>query len=155
MKNFIVKSICTAVLAVLAMPVMADDEKMYPGSICSFADFPLAAHNKMHHRHKNLSGWGQWVTCPIVRDSVTKGMEYLSLDMVGTATNVRFEQRAPGNGSLSGWNSSGLSFVGGGVQYYWFNGGSWASPIDRASLTLELYLYNNAYINAYRVKERN
>ncbi|WDE02158.1 hypothetical protein [Thalassomonas actiniarum] len=154
MKNLIINSICSAALAAFVTSAHADDEKMYPGSMCSFADFPLASHNKMHHRHKNLSGRGQWVTCPIVRDSVLNGVEYLSLDMVGTATNVRFEQRAPGNGSLSGWNSSGLSFVGGGVQYYWFSGNSWASPINRASLNLELYLYNNAYINAYRVKER-
>ena len=155
MKHSIVKSICTAALVVLVTPAMADDEKMYPGSICSFADYPLASHNKIHHRFKNTSGYAQWTTCPIVRDSVTKGMEYLSMDVVGGSSYARFEQRAPGNGALSGWSSTGLTFIGGGVQYYWFNGSSWANPTDRASLNLELYLHNNAYINAYRVKERN
>ena len=95
------------------------------------------------------------MTCPIVRDSVNQGVEYISLDMVGAASYARFERRAPGNGGLTGWNSYGLTFVGGGVKYYWFNGSSWANPTDKASYNLELYLGNNAYINAYRVVERN
>lgn len=155
MKNVVINSLCSVGLAVFVTSAQATDEKIYPGSMCSNADFPLASHNKTHHRHKNLSGSGKWVTCPIVRDSVTQGVEYLSLDMVGGSSNARFEQRAPGNGGLSGWSSSGLSFVGGGVKYYWFSGSPWANPINRASLTLELYLHNNAYINAYRVVERN
>jgi len=155
MKNSFFYLIAMVLLALASGVAVADDEKMYIGSDCSFADFPLAAHDRMHHRFRNLSGRSQWTTCPITRDSVTEGIEYLSLDVVGTPNYVRLEQRAPGNGSLTGWNASGLNFVGGGRQYYWFSGGSWASPYNRASLALELYMRNRDYVNAYRVVERN
>ena len=129
------------------------DNKTFIGSACSFADHPLLSHNKMHHRFKNTSGSSQWVTCPIVRDF--DGVEWLGIDTVGTISYVRFEQRAPQNGSLTGWNANGVTNTGGsGKQHYWFNGSSWANGVDSGYYAIEMYLGNNAYINGYRIAEK-
>jgi hypothetical protein len=147
------KLIILPMLVTTASAAFSDDNKMFIGSFCSFADNPLASHSKMHHRFKNTSGRSQWVTCPVVRDR--DGVEWLGIDTVGTTNYVRFEQRAPQNGSLSGWNAYGAIYTGGsGRQHYWFNGSSWANGVDNGYYAIEMYLGNNAYINGYRVAEK-
>lgn len=149
-----IKTACSAAILTCASISFADDNKMYIGSTCGFADNPLASHHKIHHRFVNTSGSSQWVTCPLPRDY--DGVEWIGLDTVGTANNVRFEQRAPLNGSLSGWNADGATNTqNSGKQHYWFNGSAWANGIDNAYFALEVYLGNNAYINGYRIAERD
>ena len=146
------KLLVTAALLTTSSIAFSTDNKMFIGSACSFADHPLASHNKINHTFKNTSGSSQWVTCPVVRDF--DGIEWVGLDVVGTASYVRFEQRAPSNGSLTGWNAYGATFTGGsGSQYYWFNGSSWANGVDSGYYAIEMYLGNNAYVNGYRVAE--
>lgn len=132
----------------------ADDEKTFIGSTCSFADYPLASHNKMHHRFKNTSTSNQWTTCPIVRDNVTNSMEWVGLDTYGTVYNVRLEQRRQQNGSLSGWNAYGsTNLAGSGRQHYWFNGSVNGAVSDRASLAIELLMAKDSYVSMYRISE--
>ncbi len=143
----------SSVLLVASSLAFGVDNKMFIGSACSFADFPLDSHNKMHHRFKNTSGRNQWVTCPVVRDA--DGIEWVGIDTVGTTYYVRFEQRAPQNGSLTGWNANGATNTGGsGKQHYWFNGSSWANGVNSGYYAIEMLLGNGAYINGYRVTER-
>lgn len=148
------KIVITSALLSVSSVAFSVDNKMFIGSACSFADYPLASHSKMHHRFKNTSGGNQWVTCPVVRDF--DGVEWVGADTVGTVNYVRFEQRAPLNGSLTGWNAYGATNTGGsGKQHYWFNGSSWANGVNNGYYAIEMYLGNNAYINGYRVAERN
>jgi len=154
MKNVFGKIVAFTAVAVLSSASYAVDNKMFIGSACSFADNPLASHNKIHHRLKNTSGVNQWVTCPVVRDF--DGVEWVGLDTVGTTYYERFEQRAPQNGSLTGWNAYGATNTGGsGKQHYWFNGSSWANGVNNGYYAVEVKLGHNAYINGYRVAERN
>ncbi len=155
MKNInLIKLVITSALLTMSSMAFSVDNKTFIGSACSFADYPLASHNKMHHRFRNTSGNSQWVTCPIVRDF--DGVEWIGVDTVGSMSYVRFEQRAPLNGSLTGWNAYGATNTGGsGRQHYWFNGSSWANGVNSGYYAIEMYLGNNAYINGYRVAERN
>jgi hypothetical protein len=140
-------------LFVSSIAFSGSDNKMFIGSACSFADHPLASHDKIGHRFKNTSGSNQWVTCPVVRDF--DGIEWVGLDTVGTTYYARFEQRAPQNGSLTGWNAYGATYTGGsGKQYYWFNGSAWGNGVDNGYYAVEILLGNGAYINGYRVAER-
>ena len=155
MKNLIIKSICSAALVVFATAAYADDQKTYPGSMCSFADNPLAAHNKRDHRLINLSRRSQQVTCPIVRDSVNHSVEYISLDAVNEILEARFEWRSRDNGTLSGVNAWDVDLAGGGLIYHWFTKSFSHHTSDKASYALELVLTPGSYINAYRVREDN
>jgi len=150
----VIKYLTLSSTLLMSLNVVADDEKTFIGSSCSFADNPLHAHSKMHHRFKNTSNRGQWTTCPIVRDSVKSRMEWVGLDTYGTVSNVRLEQRRQQNGSLSGWNAYGsTNLSGSGKQHYWFNGSAKGVVANRASLAIELYMSHNAYVNMYRTSE--
>ena len=149
-----IKWIVSAAALTFSAVSFGDDNKTFIGSACSFADNPLAAHSKVNHAFKNTSGGSQWVTCPVVRDF--DGIAWIGLDTLGTVSSVRFEERSPLNGALTGVNAQGSTITGGtGLQHFWFSGSATHNGVDDGYYALELNLSNGASINGYRVAEQD
>lgn len=127
----------------------AEDGKTFIGSTCSFADNPLASHNKIHHRFKNTSGTDQWVTCPIVRDAMTDHPSELRMETYGTCNYARWEQRDDDHGSLTGIDLYETSIGSGYYEYYFGN----ISADDESAYAFECKLPNNHFIQHMKITE--
>ena len=148
-------ALCLGISTLLiSASAMADDGKEYPGALCSFADYPLSSHNRMHHMFRNTSGASQWITCPVVRET-GNSIEYAAIELSTTATYVNLEIRYDNAGTLAGWAYYGATNLGVGtsVEYYWFNGSSSGAAPSGAVLAFEVYLPNNAYVYKYNLSE--
>jgi hypothetical protein len=147
-------ALCLVISTLLvSASAMADDGKEYIGSLCSFADNPLASHNRINHVFKNTSGVSQWITCPLVRET-GNNIQYAAIEFNTTPTNVRLEIRYDNAGSLAGWNYYGTTNLGGtNVEYFWFDGSTTGAASSGAVLAIEAYLPNNAYVYKYNMTE--
>jgi hypothetical protein len=147
------KSICVISTLVMTLGLTAQaSADNYVGSACSFADNPLAAHHKIHHRLVNTSGVGQWVTCPAVRRK-TGSIGFAALYSSSGISSARVEIRT-GGGSVLGWDAEAAprSSTSGGFISDWFNfvdGTAGAGD----QIVLEAFINNNAVINGYVVNE--
>jgi hypothetical protein len=126
------------------------DGKQYVGSWCSFADFPLKSHNKIHHKFLNTSGASQWITCPAVRE-MGEGIRDAWIDLSGTASGVALEFRTEFAGTVAGFAPDGYQGAGSGtaVQYQW----NYLYVPSGAVMAFEVKLPNNSGVFKYGVSE--
>lgn len=148
------KSVVIAIGGLLSLPALATKSATFTGAVCGFADNPLASHNRIHHRFKNTSGSSQWITCPIPRTQVGSRIEDLTMEIFGTASNVRFEKRDALLGSLMGWDAAGSQILTGGNRYYWFDHELGVAEGSEA-FAYEAKLSNNSYVSHLEIWEED
>jgi hypothetical protein len=141
-----------AAVLLTAGAASAVDAKLYVGSMCSFADNPTAPHHKIHHTFTSTGAALQWVTCPLVRDLTTQGIESAAMETLG-GQDFRLEARSADLGGLSGWVPNVVQFPGAGMRNVWASGSATISPPANAALTMEVRLHQDASVWMYRLEE--
>jgi hypothetical protein len=116
-------------------------DKNYPGSACHFADNPLAAHNKIHHRFQNASGVNQWTTCPAIHD----GGNIANAQILSThfaMTNFRLEKRSFDGLVLVGFAPDSIETIGGNsvTRITWFPGNQSGQAFANEAFAFETFL---------------
>ncbi len=150
-------AVCAAVVGTIgifsAVASASVNQHVLAGSACSYADNPLASHNKIHHRFTNTSGSNQWITCPIEREQTGYGIELAIMEISGTASSVRLEQRDHELGSLTGWNAETTKILSGGNAFKWFEDG-WGDSVAWGAYSFEARLNPNAFVSWLFLQER-
>jgi hypothetical protein len=138
-----------AVAPTAQVSALGYDDKHHPGSLCTFADNPLATFNRIGHVFNNLSGTGQWMSCPTLGDR-TETLKRASVEVSQAASNVRLEARNDWAGTLVGYNADSSTAIGSGgaVRYNWNLHGSLSS-----AAAVEMFLPANAVIYQYVFSE--
>lgn len=153
--NQIVSLTGVSIFMLLSTPTFADDDKVFPGSMCEWQ----TAHKIQEHRWSqvllNKNTKNQWATCALVRDSVSKSPEYFSITTKGGISGAcrLYIRKANGGGTFSIAHENAVYLGNNKRRFEWYKGAKDGPNFKGAVYSIGCNLKPGAYIYSYYMSE--
>lgn len=139
------------------IPAQADDDKVYPGSMCDWQTKTSSQISEQRHSLglRNVTHVSRWTTCPIVRDSETKSPEYASITVWGGTNGSCFLdiRTQNGGGKTNRVHGNIVNLHGGKQRFEWFKGNQDGPNYHNAAYVIACPLKPNSFVYSYSMSE--